>query len=70
MEEVEKALVTFCENKSFKGTLYLSDMILFLKEWWDYSLEDSLALIESCIDEGYLEIRSIAQLYDLKEDKA
>ena len=44
-------------------------MILFLKEFWGYPLVNSIALIETCIDKGYLEIISKAQLYDIEEEK-
>ena len=67
MEEIEEALITFCERKeSINETLYLSDIIKFLKECWKYSLDESLGLIEDCIAEKHLEIKSIAKLYDIK----
>ena len=66
MEKIEEALITFCERKeSLNETLYLSDIIKFLKECWEYSLDESLGLIEDCIAEKHLEIKSIAGLYDI-----
>lgn len=57
MEEIEKALLTFCERKELLNeTLYLSDITKYLKEFWDYTIEESLGLIEDLIAKDYLKI--------------
>lgn len=68
MDEIEEALITFIERKeSLNETIYLTDLTKFLKEFWDYTLEESLGLIECCITEEWLEIKSVANLYDLNK---
>ena len=70
MEEIEEALITSIERKeSLNEIIYLADLTKFLKEFWDYTLEESLGLIECCIAEELLEIKSIANLYDFEPNE-
>ena len=60
MEEVEKSIIEFCDKKSKENwTIYLSDMIKHLRDRCDYTIGESILMIDECIANEYLEIKEI-----------
>ena len=60
MNEVEKSVVEFCEKKTKeKWAIYLSDIIKHLRDSYDYTINESIMIIDECIANEYLEIKEI-----------
>ena len=60
MKEVEKSIIEFCENKSKENwAIYLSDIIRYLRDEYNYNVNESILIIDECIANEVLEIREI-----------
>ena len=60
MEEVEKSIIEFCDKKSKHNyAIYLSDIIRYLRDEYDYTINESILIIDECIVNEYLEIKEI-----------
>lgn len=60
MEEVEQLIIDFCDSKSKENcAIYLSDIIRYLRNEFDYAMGESILILDECIASGYLEIKEI-----------